>query len=197
MRSSEIEYWDSVASNLVEGDGRMRDNWNKRELLNRFLSKISWNGKKVLEIGVGCGVSAGALRVSLGGNWTYIGTELSPIFIKSARNSFGLNVIQADILSLPAGPFDRIVALDSLEHINPEDRMDGYKDIVDRMNDEALLVINMPVNRSAHSRDFDHGFDLRDIAVFEDMGLSLQKYELYEHWLHDVRKLSAFVILLK
>lgn len=196
MREREIAYWEGIAEEVTE-DGKIRDNFAKREVLMRFLSKVTWTGKRVLEIGVGAGVSAGALMVCCGGKWDYIGTDLSPKFAEAARKAFLLNVVQADVLSLPAGPFDRIMALDSLEHVRPEDRLSGYRAIAERLVDGGLLLINMPCNRSLHDDEFDHGFNLRDIADLEVAGLTLQKYELYEYYINGKQRLSAFVTMHK
>ena len=194
MREREIEYWNKVASQVFDG-GKIRDNWVKRERINKFLSCVQWYQQTVLEIGVGAGISAMTLAVSCGRQWTYTGVEMSPAFIQHARNFCGLHVVQGDVLSLPDGKFTRIIALDSLEHVRKEDRPEGFKAIVDRMAKDAYLLINMPCHRSSHDEEFDHGFDLRDLAMFEDLGLHLVGYELYRYVLPTGPRLSAFVTL--
>ena len=180
MNERESAYWDVVAKQIMEG-GLLHDNWKKREFLNGFLSQFSWRGQSVLEIGVGAGVSAAVLTLAAGGGLKYVGTEMSDKFVEVAKQHFRLNVVKGDILSLPDGPFTRIIALDSLEHVRLEDRPEGFKAIVDRLDDGGLLLINTPCHRSSHKEEFDHGFDLRDLALFEDLGLRLKKYELYQY----------------
>ena len=177
MRAREIEYWDAVAGKIAEKG--IRDNWIKRQFLAQFLFKCTWTGEKVLEIGVGCGVSAAMLATSCGMNWEYIGTELSPHFAKMAKEHFGLHVVQGDVLSLPEGKFTRIIALDSLEHVRQEEREQGYRNIADRMEPGALLFLNVPFERSLHEDEFDHGFGMIDFVKLCDSGMILKKYENY------------------
>lgn len=193
MREREIEYWNAVA-NKVFKNGKIRDSFQKRELINKFLCGVTWYNERVLEIGVGVGVNANALSMACGKHWDYTGVEMSPRFIEIAKKYFDLNVVQGDILSLPEGKFTRVIALDSLEHVRKEDRKEGFKAIVDRMAEDAYLLINMPCHRSSHDEEFDHGFDLRDLAMFEDLGLHLMDYKIYRYVLPvSGPRLSAFV----
>ena len=196
MKERESAYWDTVAEQIMDG-GVLHDNWRKRELINGFLSRESWREQNVLEIGVGAGVSAGVLSIAAGGGMKYVGTEMSDKFVNVAKQYFRLNVVKADILSLPEGPFTRIIALDSLEHVLPEDRPKGFKAIVDRLSDGGLLLINTPCHRSSHKDEFDHGFDLRDLAMFEELGLRLRKYEMYQYRLNKGMRFAAFLTMFK
>jgi SAM-dependent methyltransferase len=195
MRQTEIDYWDKVATDVWRPAKRgFLDNWLKRRIIAQFLLKSEWSGQKVLEIGVGCGATAALLALSCGRNWEYTGTDLSPKFIEAAGN-FNLKVVQADVLSLPPGPFTRIVALDSLEHVRPEDRPEGYANIAERLAPEGLLFINMPHDRSLHKDEFDHGIDLTDLALLEDVGLKLLKYELYQVQYDTYLRTYGFVVM--
>lgn len=195
MRKGEEAYWDGVAASVIHGDG-VKDNWLKRQLLNQYLSKCLWSGQKVLEIGVGAGINASLLSISCGHDWDYIGTDVSPRFVEYARG-FGLNVIQADVLSLPEGPFTRILALDSLEHVHPDDRPEGYRAIAQRLVPGGLMFINLPVSRSIHDADFDHGIGLSDLVALEANGLIVQRYERYEIQYGNYRRDYAFAVLTK
>jgi SAM-dependent methyltransferase len=196
MRPAEADYWDKVAESTTEGEA-LYDNWLKRQVLSQFLFKCTWSGQKVLEIGVGNGVSAATLALACGRMWSYIGTDLSPKFAKSAKDRFRLNVVQADVLCLPEGEFTRILALDSLEHVRPEDRPQGYKEIAKRLAPGGLLFINMPRNRSLHEDEFDHGIDLSDLMMLEKEGLTLHKYDQYDIQYKNYRRDYAFAVMKK
>ena len=196
MRQTEIDYWDKVAKDRIVADGCINDNWLKRQAMMAFFCKYNWMKQSVLEIGVGAGISAAMLKLGCGGMWKYVGTDLSPLFCETARK-WQIEVVQADVLTLPEGKFSRILALDSLEHVRPEDRPKGYDNIVDRMDDEAVMFINIPPHRSLHEEEFDHGFDLGDLWELEKRGLSLQKYETYSCYYKDYRRQYAMAILSK
>lgn len=193
MRQTEVSYWDSVAHAVAKNG--LTDNWLKRQLINQFLLKCNWVGERVLEIGVGCGVSAATLQLSCGGSWKYVGTELSPAFAEIAKEGFGLHVVQGDVLSLPEGKFTRIIALDSLEHVRPEDRKEGYANIAKRLEASGLLFINMPCDRSLHEAEFDHGIDLTDLVELENAGLHLKKYDFYEIQYKAYKRQYAFAVM--
>jgi len=195
MREGEPAYWDSVAEKVSHRSG-FYDNWSKRRLLGQWLLKCGWGNQKVLEIGVGAGATAALLALSCGNRWDYIGTDVSPKFIMIARQ-FGLNVIQADVLHLPEGEFTRILALDSLEHVHPDDREEGYKNVASRLAKDGLLFINMPHNRSLHDDQFDHGIELGDLVRLEGFGLRLHKYEYYEVAYLDCLRGYGFVVMTK
>jgi SAM-dependent methyltransferase len=179
MRQAEADYWDKVAEAVTVGQDAISDNWEKRQILAQYLLKCRWSGQRVLEIGVGHGVTAATLALSCGRMWQYIGTDLSLKFAESAKRMFKLHVVQADVLSLPAGSFTRILALDSLEHVRPEDRPDGYKAIAERLERGGLLFINLPITESKHEDEFDHGIGLQDLVMLEKSGLRLHKYDHY------------------
>lgn len=178
MREGEPEYWDGVAEKIDAGTG-FYDNWSKRRIIAQFLLKCPWGGQRVLEIGVGAGATAALLALSCGNRWDYTGTDVSPRFIEIAKR-FGLNAVQADVLSLPAGPFTRILCLDSLEHVHPDDREAGYSNIAARLAPEGLMFINMPHERSLHDGRFDHPFGFDDLMRLMACGLRLRRYEYYE-----------------
>ena len=196
MREGESEYWDSVAKQVSPENGGFRDNWSKRRLLGQFLLKCAWSGQTVLEIGVGCGATAALLSLSCGRNWKYIGTDVSSKFAELARR-FDLEIVQTDVLNLPDGDFTRILALDSLEHVHPNDREEGYKNIASRLVSGGLLFINMPLEDSLHEDAFDHGIGLKDIVMLEQNGLRLQRYEHYDIVYFGKSRGYAFVVMTK
>ena len=175
MRPAECAYWDKESTNN-------RDNVWKRKVIAHKILEHEWVNHRVLEIGVGMATIAAALKVIHIGNMKYIGTDVSANYCKKAIESFALNVVQADVLSLPKvdGGFTRVIALDSLEHVRPEDREEGYKAIGERMSDDALMLINMPLNVSYHEPEFDHPFDFEDITALCNLAdLEMTKYEKY------------------
>lgn len=194
MNPREVEYWDSVAV-ACHKNGGIVDNWLKRQVILRYLMQHNWVEQDVLEIGVGAGFTAGMLMISCGNTWRYIGTEMSPHFIKLAADQFALNVVQADVLSLPQGKFDRILALDSLEHVAPADREQGYLNIACRMKQGGLLFINIPPHRSLHDAEFDHGFGLDDLHRLEANGVILVKYETYKVNYKSFSRKYAFAVM--
>ena len=196
MREGEPEYWDGIAEKMAPKEGAIYDNWLKRRILGQFLLKCEWSGSKVLEIGVGCGATAALLGLACGKQWEYTGTDVSAKFANIASR-FALNVIQTDVLNLPEGEFDRIIALDSLEHVHPDDRVRGYCEIAKRLSKGGLLFINMPHDRSLHDLQFDHGIGLKDIMMLEGEGLMLTKYDHYEIQYQNYRRGYDFVVMTK
>ncbi len=175
MRPEEVAYWDKVA------EGRKDNVWKRRAIAERIF-KHTWVQERVLEIGAGFATIAAAIKVVHVGNLKYIGTDVSSIFCKKTKEMLQLNMVQADVLSLPTveGGFTRVLALDSLEHVRPDDREAGYKAIGERLADNALMLINMPLNPSLHDEQFDHPFDFSDITALCNLAdLEMTKYEKY------------------
>lgn len=197
MRQTEIDYWDNVASARMLSGGGVYDNWLKRMAMMAFFAKYNWMHERVLEIGTGAGMSASMLKLGVGGIWSYTGTDVSPEFCRKTKEQWSLNVVNADVLSLPEGKFTRVLALDSLEHVRKEDRPKGYDNIVERMDDGAILFINIPLSESQHENDFDHGFDLTDLHELQKRGLTLHKYDTYACHFKDHDRHYAMAILSK
>jgi predicted O-methyltransferase YrrM len=96
MRPTEVAYWDKVAKERITEDGAINDNWLKRQAMMSFFSKYTWMKERVLEIGVGAGVSAAMLKIGCGGIWSYTGTDMSTEFCAAAHKQWRLNVVQAE-----------------------------------------------------------------------------------------------------
>lgn len=175
----EVAYWEERSKMVVMEDGRLGDNvWKRGPQLHRLL-KYDWIGQKVLEIGTGNGVIAGALQIAVEGIWSYIGTELAPTFRKSAQAMFHLHTVPTDVLEIPGEGYTRILALDSLEHVRPEHREAGYERIAKVAAKDALLFIHLSYSPSAHDKEFDHPFGLFDLVRLEGVGFRLVNYERY------------------
>jgi hypothetical protein len=88
-----------------------------------------------------------------------------------------------------------VLALDSLEHVRAEDRPVGYDNIADRMEDGAIMFINIPLNESQHEGEFDHEFDLTDLQELQRRGLKLQKYDTYQcHYRNHSREYAMAIL---
>jgi methyltransferase family protein len=175
---SEILYWEKIANKAVS-EKHFLDNVYKRPEQIKRLLKYDFIYQNVLEIGVGNGVVAGALQLAIGAHWNYIGTELAPNFRKWADKMFHLNIVEADIRELPGDSYTRIIALDSLEHVRPDHRKEGYQKIAEVAAKDSLLFIHFSKERSYHDTEFDHPFGLKDFVMLEEAGFDLKSYENY------------------
>lgn len=182
-REREAEYWDRVAKDGRVHEGMVIDNIYKRQVIvGRLMLACEWSDQKVLEIGVGMGQAAATMRVVLLGRWKYTGTELSEEFLRAARDAYGLNMVRTDATNLPGndGEYTRVMCLDSLEHVHPEDREDGYKEIARVTAKGGLLLINMPLAEDQfHEEEFDHPFGLDDLHRIEKQGFRMKSFERY------------------
>lgn len=176
---SEVAYWEERSKLCVGQQGLLADNYFKRPHQIRRLLEYNWIGEKVLEIGVGNGMVAGALKVAVQGHWNYLGTELSANFRQAAQATFQLDTVEADVREIPGDGYTRILALDSLEHVRPEHRADGYARLAAVAAPDALLFIHLSRSPSYHDKEFDHPFGLADLAQLEAVGFTLNNYERY------------------
>lgn len=179
MRQAESDYWD------VQADKRLKyisDNvWKRAAILHRLFT-VEWVDKRILEIGVGFASVAAVMRVVYLDNFKYIGTDVSPMFCKKAKDFFDVDVVNTDLINLPVtdGGFNRIIALDSLEHVKPEDRPEGYRRLGVVMAPDATLFINMPMEETQHDLEFDHPFGYNDLIQISDACKArITKYEEY------------------
>ena len=185
MRDTEKAYWDEVADKRT-GGGRMKyisDNSFKRAAIVSRILRHEWYKRSILEIGVGFASVVGVLRIVYLDNFTYFGTDVSPIFCEKAKDFFDVDVLNTDILALPniEGGFHRVIALDSLEHVRPEDRDEGYLGIKRALAPDATMFINMPFEETQHNLEFDHLFTTSDIdRICTLTGLRLVSFEEYQ-----------------
>ena len=186
MRDAEIKYWDDIA---VRG---INDNiWKRQEIVRRLLSLPLIN-QHILEIGCGGGNTFGSISAALLWKFDYMGTDLSPSFCATARKVWGLNAVQADVRSIPYpdNSADLVVALDSLEHVRPDDRIPGYREIDRILKPFGRIAINIPLDISGHKDEFDFGFAERDLfELLHVCNMRLETYEQYnvncgDEWRH-------------
>jgi cyclopropane fatty-acyl-phospholipid synthase-like methyltransferase len=177
MRQEEWEYWDKEAK-----DKETRDNVWKRAAIIQRIFKLEWLYHRILEIGTGGGTIAGVLHYIYLNNIEYRGTDVSKVYCERAREFLKLNMTHTDILNLPTikDGFTRVIALDSLEHINPEDRDQGYKHLGDVLAEDCTMVINMPMNETGHDLRFDHDFSAKDIVRLGELArMELASFDVY------------------
>jgi len=204
VHPAEAAYWDEQAQERVVE--RLHDNLIKRqEIVKRLLDCDQWLTRTVLEIGVGSALAAGAINLLTLCNWRYVGTDVSKKFCDHASKSFGLNVAQTDVRSLPAedGVVDSIWAFDSLEHVRPKDRAAGYCEMNRVLHPKTgTLYINMPLDEEAdcHDNHFNHPFDMDDLKEIESvLHMHIVKYEAYSIYYEAIHKVTrhAWVVMQK
>jgi SAM-dependent methyltransferase len=181
LRPSESEYWDHVATEVKgKGVGDLNDNvWKRCAIVSRILAHRPIHAR-ILEIGVGQGLGAAVVNLVTLGNISYVGTDVSVEFCKFVQRRWKLDVANTDILSLPDGPFDMIWAFDTLEHVRPEDRPDGYKEMGRVLAEHGVILINAPLDESKHESEFDWGMEDREVFDLADaVGGRISKWERY------------------
>jgi ubiquinone/menaquinone biosynthesis C-methylase UbiE len=182
-RERESSYWNSIAEGIGMDRGRTADNIYKRQLIvGKLLLACDWANQRVLEIGVGAGQAAMTINVMMLGRWKFTGTELSELFFLNARDNCRLNMVRTDVTNLPGndGEYTRVMCLDSLEHVHPEDRDAGYKEIARVTAKGGFLLINMPLSRDQfHDIEFDHPFGMNDLHKIEQCGFRMISFDRY------------------
>lgn len=164
MRAEESKYWDHVAKVVKGGnvDGIKDNIWKRSYIVSKILNHRPIKAR-VLEIGVGQGLAAATVNLLTLGNISYTGTDVSPEFCSFVNRRWGLKAVNTDILKLPDGPFDMVWAFDTLEHVRPEEREAGYKEIDRVLDKHGVILLNVPREDSEHEEEFDWGQDDNDI----------------------------------
>ena len=182
MRQAESDYWDQEAKDRIFDGKNISENVYKRQEIVRLLLESDFIDQRALEIGVGTGVSMAAVRIAIVGRMQYMCTDVSKTFCDFVEKTWAFAACHTDILNLPEieGGFTRVVCLDSLEHVNPLDRVEGYKEISRVMAEHGKVLINMPVEETQHNLEFDHPFSVQDIRILADtIGGVITRYEPY------------------
>lgn len=184
MNQKAVSYWNSQALASVYPEiGKIRqDNFHKRRAEIARLMEDNFYKKSVLEIGIGNGVVAGVIKGIYWDSVNYQATELSNVFIEFCQSAHGIEVKQADVTELPFPDraFDYILALDSLEHVRPEEREKGNYEISRVMKKRSKLIINMPLTPSVHDDQFDHPFTMTDVGNLRNqIKADLKSYNEY------------------
>ncbi len=197
MRQSEKDYWDQVAVEVKgKNSGELTDNiWKRAEIIRRILKHRPVDAR-ILEIGVGQGLTAAVLNLALLGNMKYIATDVSPAFCQFVSDKWKIPVVNTDILALPDGPFDMIWAFDTLEHVRHEDRAAGYAEINRVLADTGVILLNLPLSESAHVDEFEWGITDQSVAeLAKAVNGRISVWEMYE--VHEVNRLYAWVEIVR
>jgi SAM-dependent methyltransferase len=176
MRQAEVVYWD----NQFGGDSPRENIWKRQALVRKIMSLDLFH-KSVCEIGVGLGIVAYVIQTAMLETVTYFGIEVSKQGVDKARNILGLNVSHADITRIPTlDKYDHVWAFDCLEHVHPDDRDQGYKEIDRILKPEGIIVLNQPAMESHHNLDYDHGWNHHDmIKLIDATGTHIELYQRY------------------
>lgn len=180
-KEREAEYWQGVAGQIFKDEQFSANIHKVEQTVGRILKSVSMIGQDVLEIGIGCGLVAGTIHMLILGHWRYIGTDTAPMFVERAHKTFHLPTVQAEVTSLPGkdGQYTRVLCLDSLEHVHPDDREKGYAEIARVTKQRGILLINMPLWEGYHDREFDHPFGPKDFDMLKTAGFELISYDAY------------------
>lgn len=177
LNKEEVKYWDAVSLEREDAD-----NWWKRQEVVKRLLCLNLIGSNILEIGVGNANAFGSIKFAVGSKFAYMGTDLSSNWCENAKKTYSLKVYNTDIKDLPAesGVVDFVVALDSLEHVAPGDRYQGYKEIKRVLKAGGKIVLNIPVEETKHNLDFDHGYNRKDWEeLLDTVGAKELLFETY------------------
>ena len=153
---AEDNYWDRIAA------VRQDNVWKRAQIVRRLLA-LDMIEQDVLEIGVGLGTAAAAINIAYLGCWRYQGTDVSAKNVALVKRWFGLDIVQASIDRMPFRPdrsVDVVWALDTLEHV--KDKAAGYAEIDRVLRPYARIVLNIPLDESAHDPEQEHGFTNSD-----------------------------------
>lgn len=182
MRQAESEYWDKQASTHLP---KLTDNVQKRgALVEKLLKHGDLFKQRILEVGVGLGTAMAALQIVFLRNFNYAATDVSEVYTNLAKKRIGDQAFHTDICHLPEtdGGFTRIIFLDSLEHVSPEDRAEGFKEVEKVMAEHCKILINLPCDEGSHDKEFDHPFDIHEIIQLADATKTevvyLEKYQV-------------------
>ena len=181
MRPEESAYWESMCQK-TRPNGGYRDNIWKRQVIVRKLLELDLIGKTILEIGIGMGVSFAAINLAILGKFKYIGTDLSEGYCSFVKDHWNMDVRQTDVTCLPArdNSIDIVVALDSLEHIHPDDREAGNKEINRVLSHPGQLVIHLGLEPSFHDNRFDHPYGSKEVLeLLDTCGMRMVRHDVY------------------
>lgn len=101
-------------------------------------------------IDVGCG-TGGLLNHLRKHKYSYIqGFDISPFAVDICKTR-GLNVIEFNLLDFSnfrnTQPFNVVVSHDNLYFLNKPERLVFYKTVLDKLDDNGLFILNVPVNQ--------------------------------------------------
>ena len=166
-------YWDFISQKGLDNI------WKRKEIVSRVLN-LDLVDKIVLDIGIGLGNCGCAVVAAMNGSVKYVGTDLSERNCLLVRKRFGIETYCAPVDALPFhdNQFDYVFAFDMLEHV--EDKGAGYKEISRVLKEHAGIVLNIPLNESAHDPQYEFGFTDHDLfTMLKVCSMRLDYYETY------------------
>lgn len=113
----------------------------------KFAAKMVAGSRTLLEIGCGDGFSTRLLRQAVP---SVTAVDFDPVFIEDAASrqdsNWPITFRVHDILSGPVdgGPFDAVVSLDVMEHIDAKDEDLYLANVIAPLASDGILVIGMP-----------------------------------------------------
>ena len=198
MNPLESEYWDSQAVKVVDLVSHMliRDNISKRCIQIARLMEINFKNVSILEIGIGSGQIAAVIKQVYGPIVDYHATDVSKVFVEFCTRNYGVPVQHTDVKELPYPDrtFHFVFAFDSLEHVQPDDRPEGYAEIDRVMKRNACVILNIPMaDKGEHDDRFDHPFTYFDfIELLRVTRAKLISYQVYEATYTNGRKPTRY-----
>ncbi len=192
--ANDVDYWNEVAKECIDLEKKLlKDNFDKKRTIIKELLNFDLSKEKILEIGCGCGF-IGSIMGQLYGHLDYTATDMSPVFCDMAKILQRRRPTEARITALPFPDktFTVIFIFDVLEHIAPNERINGYQEINRVFKNHGHVFINTPVARGIHHPDYDHGFDHRDLMTLQDiLGMEIS----YLNGYISKEKFSQFLVL--
>lgn len=193
LRAEEVAYWDAVA--MTRG---WKDNIFKRQRLIAKILEEGPIGQRIVEIGVGNGLTAAVINLATLGNINYVGTDISPVWCRVVEQRWKLRMAHCDVRGIPIADAqaDQIWAFDTLEHVRPEDRDAGNQEINRILATKAKILLNVPLSPTKHDLQFDHPYDESDVAALcAATGTRVTRMERYEA--PEVGTAYQFVVLVR
>lgn len=160
---NDIEYWEQQAQKQVY-DKKVKVKSGRVAYLLRELLKLPLDSKNIVEVGCGSAF-IGYLLSLMFPRSSYTGFEIAPSYI---NNPLPVEIKEGRItnLSYPGKGADFVFLFDVLEHIDPDERVDGYKEINRILAPGGVVVIHNPTKGSKHNQQFEHILGTAEIASF-------------------------------
>lgn len=178
-------------------DYQVQSGINDRILgLYKRTKKIGITGKKILEIGCGIGALTFLLskKIGKGKIEAFDPSEKSIAFAQQQISHPNIVFNSSDVLNFSAqfSPYDLILLFDVLEHIPVNDHYKVFSRIKTWMNDNSILMINLPnpeyilydqTYQPDQLQELDQPVFLNDLlSIFTSLDLTLKHFETYSVW---------------
>lgn len=176
--------------------------------LYKRTKKIGIKNKKILETGCGIGALTYLLskKIRKGKVEALDPSERSIKYAQEHIRKSNVFFKASDILNFTPqfAPYDLILIFDVLEHIPEADHFEIFSKIKNWMNDESLLLINLPnpeyilfdqKHYPEHLQEIDQSVFIKQLVpIFNSLSLELKYLETYSVW---VKEDYQFLIIQK